>query len=46
MKSQQYPSEVHVLRKRVNLSGESGQLYSGEAVNQISTGRQLLKIKA
>ena len=26
MKSKQYPSEVYVLRKRVNLSSESSQL--------------------
>ncbi len=35
MKSKQYPYEVYVLRKRVNLSSESSQLYSGEAVNLI-----------
>ena len=46
MKSKQYPYEVYVLRKRVNLSSESGQLYSDEAVNQIRTGRQMLKNKA
>ncbi len=46
MKSKQYPYEVYVLRKRVNLSSESGQLYSGEAVNRIRTGRQMLKNKA
>ena len=46
MKSKQYPYEVYVLRKRVNLSSESSQLYSGEAVNQISTGRQVLKNEA
>ena len=37
---------VNVLRKRVNLSSESSQLYSGEAVNQIRTGKQMLKNKA
>ena len=42
MKSKQYPYGVNVIRKRVNLSSESGQLYSGEAVNRIRTGRQLL----
>ena len=42
----QYPYEVYVLRKRVNLSSESGQLYSGESVNRIRTGRQMLKNKA
>jgi len=46
MKSKQYPYGVNVLRKRVNLSSESGQLYSGEAVNRIRTGRQMLKNKA
>ena len=46
MKSKQYPYEVYVPRKRVNLSSESSQLYSGEAVNQISTGRQVLNNKA
>ena len=46
MKSKQYPYEVYVIRKRVNLSSESGQLYSGEAVNRIRTGRQMLKNKA
>ena len=44
--SKQYPYEVYVLRKSVNRSSESSQLYSGEAVNQISTGRQVLKNKA
>ena len=46
MKSKQYPYEVYVLRKRVNFSSESGQLYSDEAVNQIRTGKQMLKNKA
>ena len=46
MKSKQYPYEVYILRKRVNLSSESSQLYSDEAVNQIRTGRQMLKNKA
>ncbi len=46
MKSKQYPYEVYVLRKRVNISSESSQLYSDEAVNQIRTGRQVLKNKA
>ena len=46
MKSKQYPYEVYVLRKGVNLSSESSQLYSEEAVNQIRTGRQMLKNKA
>jgi len=45
MKSKQYPSEVYVLRKRVNLSSESSQLISGEAVNKIRMGRQMLKNK-
>ena len=36
MKSKQYPSEVYVLRKRVNLSSESSQLISDEAVNQFT----------
>ena len=43
MKSKQYPSEVYVLRKRVKLSSESSQLISGEAVNKIRMGRQVLK---
>jgi hypothetical protein len=34
-----YPSEVYVLRKRVNHSSESSQLIPVEAVNQIRTGR-------
>ena len=34
MNSKQYPYEVYVLRKRVNLSSESSQLYSVETVNQ------------
>jgi hypothetical protein len=46
MKSKQYPYEVYVLRKRVNLSSESSQLISDETVNQIRTGRQMLKNKA
>jgi len=46
MKSKQYPSEVNVLRKRVNHSSESSQLFSDETVNKIRTGRQLLKNKA
>jgi len=46
IKSKQYPSEVYVLRKRVNLSSESSQQISGEAVNKIRTGRQMLKNKA
>ena len=46
MKSKQYPYKVNDLRKRVNLSSESSQLYSDEAVNQIRTGRQMLKNKA
>ena len=45
-KRKQYPYEVNVLRKRVNLSCGSSQLYSGEAVNPIRTGRQMLKNKA
>ena len=43
MKSKQYPYEVYVLRKRVNPSSESSQLISDETVNQIRTGRQMLK---
>ena len=46
MKSQQIPSEVYVLRKRVNLSSESSQLYLGEIVNQIRMDKQVLKNKA
>ena len=46
MKSKQYPSDVYVFRKKVNLSSESGQLYSDEAVNQIRMGKQVLKNKA
>ena len=41
-----FPSEVYFLRKRVNLSSESSQLYSGERVNQIRMGKQVLKNKA
>ena len=46
VKSKQYPYEVYVLRKRVNLSSESSQLISDETVNQTRTGRQMLKNKA
>jgi hypothetical protein len=46
MKSKQYPYEVYVLRKGVNLSSESSQLCSGETVNQIRMGRQVLNNKA
>ena len=46
MKSKQYPSDVYVFRKKVNLSSESGQLYSDEAVNQIRMGKQVLKNEA
>ena len=46
MKSKQFPSEVYVLRKRVNLSSESSQLYSDETVNQIRMGKLVLKYKA
>ena len=35
MKSKQYPYEVYVVRKRVNLSSESSQLLSERGVNQI-----------
>ena len=34
--------EVNVLRKTVNLSSESSQLFSERRVNQIRMGRQLL----
>ena len=43
MKSKQFPSEVYVLRKRVNLSSESSQLYLDETVNQIRMDKQVLK---
>ena len=43
MKSKQIPPEVYVLRKRVNLSSESSQLYSDETVNQIRMDKQVLK---
>ncbi len=33
------------LGKKVNLSSESGQLYSDEAVNQIRMGKQVLKTR-
>ena len=46
MKSKQFPSEVYVLRKRVNLSSESSQLFSDETVNQIRMSKQVLKNKA
>ena len=46
MKSKQYPYEVYILRKRVNPSSESSQLISDGTVNQIRTGRQVLKNKA
>ena len=35
MKSKQYPYEVYVIRKRVNLSSDSSQLLSERGVNQI-----------
>ena len=41
-----FPSEVYFLRKSVNLSSESSQLYSDERVNQIRMGKQVLKNKA
>ena len=43
MKSKLFPSEVYLLRKRVNLSSESSQLYSDERVKQIRMGKQVLK---
>ena len=46
MKGKQFPSEVYVLRKRVNLSSESSQLYSDEIVNQNRMDKQVLKNKA
>ena len=46
MKSKPFPSEVYLLRKRVNLSSESSQLFSDETVNQIRMGKQVLKNKA
>ena len=46
MKSKQYPYEVYVIRKRVNLSSESSQLFSERRVNQIRMGRQMLNYKA
>jgi hypothetical protein len=39
MKSKLFPSEVNILRKRVNLSCERSQLYSGERVNPFSMGK-------
>ena len=43
MKSKLFLSKVNILRKRVNLSSESSQLYSDERVNQIRMGKQVLK---
>ena len=40
----QEKTEVYVLRKGVNLSSESSQLYSDETVNQIRTGRQEISV--
>ena len=37
----QEKTEVYVLRKRVNLSSESSQLFSDEAVNLIRMGKQV-----
>ena len=41
-----FKKKVNFLRKRVNLSSESCQLYSGERVNQIRMGKQVLRKKA
>ena len=46
MKSKQNPYEVNFFRKRVNHFSESSQLISEREVNQIRTGRQVLKNKA
>ena len=43
MKSKLFPSEVYLLRKRVNLSSESSQLFSDERVNQIRMSKQVFK---
>ena len=46
MSSKQYPSEVNVIRKRVNQLSESSQYFSVQVVNLFSMGSQMLKIKA
>ena len=43
MKSKLFPSEVYLLRKRVNLSSESSQLFPDETVNQIRMSKQVFK---
>jgi len=45
MKSQQYPSEVNVLSKRVNRLSNSRQLFPVERVNFFRMDRQMLKNK-
>ena len=46
MKSKLLPSEVYLLRKRVNLSSESSQLFLDETVNQIRMSKQVFNNKA
>jgi hypothetical protein len=43
MKSQQYPSEVNVLSKRVNRLSNGRQLFPVERVNFFRMDRQMLK---
>jgi len=45
MKSQQYPSEVNVLSKRVNRLSNGRQLFPVERVNFFRMDRQMLKNK-
>ena len=45
MKSQQYPSEVNVLSKRVNRLSNGRQLFPVERVNFSRMDRQMLKTR-
>ena len=46
MRSKQYPYNVNVLRKRVNLLSEGRQNFLGERVNFFRMGKQMLKKRA
>ena len=46
MRSKQYPYNVNVLRKRVNLLSEGRQTFPGERVNFFRMGKQMLKKRA
>ena len=46
MRSKQYPYNVNVLRKKVNLLSEGRQTFPGERVNFFRMGKQMLKKRA